>query len=208
MIEVRCAMLRTAGWLSFAAMAILAACTPAGGGAGGLIPVRSPLENLRHTIDSLAGDPQLRNSQIGVLIVNPRTSDTLYSRNADKLFIPASNMKIITGAVALALLGPEYRYRTTFVTRGAIRSGVLDGDLVVIGRGDPTVSDRVQQGDARTWMRRVADSLAARGITRVAGGLVRGGNAFPDSIYGTAGCGTTWTARAPPRLTNFSTMKE
>jgi D-alanyl-D-alanine carboxypeptidase/D-alanyl-D-alanine-endopeptidase (penicillin-binding protein 4) len=184
MIEVRRAILRTAERLSFAALAILAACTPAG--RGGIVPVRSPLQQLRHTIDSLAGKPEFRNSQIGVLIVNPQTGDTLYSRNAGKLFIPASNMKIITGAAALALLGPEYRYRTTFVTRGAIRGGVLDGDLIVIGRGDPTVSDRVQQGDARTWMRRVADSLSARGITRVAGGLVRGGNAFPDSIYGYA----------------------
>jgi D-alanyl-D-alanine carboxypeptidase/D-alanyl-D-alanine-endopeptidase (penicillin-binding protein 4) len=177
---------RTAARLSLAAIAILAACAPASGGRGGLVPARSPLETLRHTIDSLAGKPEFRNSQIGALIVNPRTGDTLYSRNANKLFVPASNMKILTGAVALALLGPEYRFRTTFVTRGAIRGGVLDGDLIVIGRGDPTVSDRAQQGDARTWMRRVADSLAARGITRVAGGLVRGGNAFPDSIYGYA----------------------
>ncbi len=184
MIEVSRAVLRAGGRLSLAAIAILAACTSVGRGAGGVVPVRSPLENLRHTIDSLAGNPEFTNSQIGVLIVNPRTGDTLYSRNAGKLFIPASNMKIITGAAALARLGPEYRYRTTFVTRGAIRGGVLDGDLIVIGRGDPTVSDRAQQGDARTWMRRVADSLAARGITRVAGGLVRGGNAFPDSIYG------------------------
>jgi D-alanyl-D-alanine carboxypeptidase/D-alanyl-D-alanine-endopeptidase (penicillin-binding protein 4) len=148
--------------------------------------VRSPLESLRHTIDSLANNAEFRNSQIGVLIINPRSGDSLYSRNAGKLCVPASNMKIITGAVALALLGPEYRFRTTFVSRGAIRGDVLDGDLIVIGRGDPTVSDRAQQGDARTWMRRVADSLAARGITRVAGGLVRGGNAFPDSIYGYA----------------------
>ena len=54
----------------------------------------------------------------------------------------------------------------------------------VIGRGDPTVSDRAEHGDARAWMRRVADSLGVRGIKRIAGGLVRGGNAFPDSIYG------------------------
>jgi D-alanyl-D-alanine carboxypeptidase/D-alanyl-D-alanine-endopeptidase (penicillin-binding protein 4) len=186
MIQVRGALLRATGWVSLAAMAILAACAPGGRGAGGVAPARSPLESLRHTIDSMAGNPEFRNSQIGVLIVNPRSGDTLYSRNAGKLFVPASNMKIITGAVSLALLGPEFRFRTTFVTRGAIRAGVLDGDLIVIGRGDPTVSDRAQQGDARTWMRRVADSLAARGITRVAGGLVRGGNAFPDSIYGYA----------------------
>jgi D-alanyl-D-alanine carboxypeptidase/D-alanyl-D-alanine-endopeptidase (penicillin-binding protein 4) len=121
---------------------------------------------------------------MGILVLNPESGDTLFSRNAGKLFMPASNQKILTGSVALALLGPDYRYRTAFVSRGAVRDSVLDGDLIVIGRGDPTVSNRAQQGNAITWMTRVADSLAARGIKRVAGALVRGGNAFPDSIYG------------------------
>ena len=138
----------------------------------GIQSIRSPLT------------PSFRNSNIGILIVKPGSIDTLYSRNAGRLFMPASNMKIITGSVALSLLGADYRYKTAFVTRGAIRDGALDGDLIVIGRGDPTVSDRAQQGDARTWMRRIADSLSARGIKRISGGLIRGGNAFPDSIYG------------------------
>jgi len=165
-----------------AVVLLLCACVPSTQGA--IRPALSPVESLRHSIDSLAADPQFRNSQIGILIVKPGSSDTLYSRNAGMLFIPASNMKIITGSVALAQLGADYRYRTAFVTRGAIRDGALDGDLIVIGRGDPTVSDRAQQGGARAWMVRAADSLAARGIKRIGGGLVRGGNAFPDSIYG------------------------
>lgn len=110
---------------------LVAACVPA---SGVPTPARSPLASLRHSIDSLAGDPQFRNSSIGILIVNPRSGDTLYSRNAGKLFMPASNMKIITGPVSLALLGPDYRYRTAFVSRGAIRDSVLDGDLIVVGR--------------------------------------------------------------------------
>ena len=163
----------------------VAGCAPTQGGTGPR-PARNPREALRHSIDSLVSNPQFRGSHIGLLVVNPATDDTLYSRNAGKLFVPASNMKIITGAVALALLGPEYRFQTTFASRGAVRDSVLDGDLIVIGRGDPTVSDRAQQGNAMTWMLRVADSLSARGIKRVSGRLVRGGNAFPDSIYGYA----------------------
>lgn len=121
---------------------------------------------------------------MGILVVNPATGDTLFSRNASKLFMPASNEKIITGSVALSLLGPDYRYKTAFVTRGAVRDSTLDGDLIVIGRGDPTVSNHAQQGNAMSWMARIGDSLAARGIKRVSGALVQGGNAFPDSIYG------------------------
>ena len=164
------------------ALVLVVACTPSTQGRG--TPALSPLEALRHSIDSLASNPMFRNSNIGILVVNPASGDTLFSRNAGKLFMPASNQKILTGSVALALLGPDYRYKTAFVSRGAVRDGVLDGDLIVIGNGDPTVSDRAQQGNASMWMTRIADSLATRGIKRVSGALVRGGNAFPDSIYG------------------------
>jgi D-alanyl-D-alanine carboxypeptidase/D-alanyl-D-alanine-endopeptidase (penicillin-binding protein 4) len=144
----------------------------------------SPLEALRHSIDSLASNPIFSNSNMGILVVNPQSGDTLFSRNAGKLFMPASNQKILTASVALALLGPDYRYKTSFVTTGTVQNGVLNGDVVVIGRGDPTVSNRAQQGNAMSWMLRVADSLTAHGINRISGALRRGGNAFPDSIYG------------------------
>ncbi|MEA2705383.1 MAG: hypothetical protein QOH22_171 [Gemmatimonadaceae bacterium] len=143
----------------------------------------SPRSELRHEIDSLTSQPEFRNAQWGVLIVNPRTGDTLYSRNAGKLFMPASNMKIITSAAALTLLGPDYRYRTTFLTDGEVRDSLLDGNLLVIGRGDPTVSDRMR-GTATTVMDALADSLRAHRINQISGSLARVGNAFPDSIYG------------------------
>lgn len=117
------------------------------------------------------------------MIVNPETGDTLYSRNAGKLFMPASNQKILTSAVALAQLGPDYRYQTVIARRGELKDSVLAGDLIVIGRGDPTMSDRVY-GSATRQMAAIADSIKARGINRVTGALRQGGNAFPDSIYG------------------------
>jgi len=150
----------------------------------------APRAELSHLIDSLTTQPEFRNAQWGVLIVNPRTGDTLYSKNAGKLFQPASNMKIVTSAAALTLLGPEYRYKTTFLTNGEKRDSLLDGDLLVIGRGDPTVSDQMQgrfigdrlHGLATTVMDALADSLRAHGIRQIAGSIARVGNAFPDSI--------------------------
>jgi D-alanyl-D-alanine carboxypeptidase/D-alanyl-D-alanine-endopeptidase (penicillin-binding protein 4) len=143
----------------------------------------SPRSELRHEIDSLTSQREFRNAQWGVLIVNPRTGDTLYSKNAGKLFMPASNMKIVTSAVALTLLGADYRYRTTFLTDGEVRDSLLDGNLLVIGRGDPTVSDRMR-GTATIVMDALADSLRAHRIRQISGSLARVGNAFPDSIYG------------------------
>ena len=135
-------------------------------------------------IDSLVGDPMFRSAHWGVLIVDPERGDTLYSRNAGKLFMPASNTKIITGAVALAQLGADYRYQTRILGAAPRRNGTVAGDLVVVGRGDPSFSDSLS-GDALAPFRLLADSLAARGVKRVTGRLIRGADTFSDSTLGT-----------------------
>src|SRR5436190_15043715 len=138
---------------------------------------------LRAAIDSMADAPEFHNAFWGILVVDPERGDTLYSRNAGKLFLPASNMKIVTGSVALEQLGPDFTYRTTLVARGPLRDGTLTGDLAVIGRGDPTISDHMWV-DAMIPLHAMADSLAARGMRRVAGRLVAAGNAFPGPALG------------------------
>ena len=134
-------------------------------------------------IDSMVNVPEFRNSHWGILIVDPARGDTLYSRNAGKLFMPASNQKILTGAVALARLGVDYRFRTAFVASGPVQDGVLQGDLLVMGSGDPSVSESMH-GDAMLPLRQAADSLYARGIRRIAGVVTSGRDAFPGDIYG------------------------
>lgn len=133
--------------------------------------------------DSLLAQPAWRNAQWGVLVVDPASGDTLLSHNAGKLFMPASNQKILTGATALALLGPDFRFVTRFATNGTVREGVLDGDLIVIGRGDPSFSDAMR-GDWHAAFRAMADSLAAHGVRAIGGAIRRGGDAFPDDMYG------------------------
>ena len=138
---------------------------------------------LRTFIDSMADAPEFSNAHWGILIVDPTRGDTLYSRNAGKLFMPASNMKIPTSATALTQLGPNYRYRTTFAARGTVANGTLDGDLLVIGRGDPSVSDHMFK-DAMIPLRLIADSIAARGIKRITGRVLPYGDAFPGDVFG------------------------
>ncbi|MEX0909185.1 MAG: D-alanyl-D-alanine carboxypeptidase, partial [Gemmatimonadaceae bacterium] len=93
------------------------------------------------TGDSVFHDPSFRTAMWGALIVDPATGDTLYSLNPRKLVMPASNMKVLTGAVALHLLGPDFRFRTTFAARCPAGRGRCT-ELLVTGRGDPTVSAR------------------------------------------------------------------
>jgi serine-type D-Ala-D-Ala carboxypeptidase/endopeptidase (penicillin-binding protein 4) len=139
-------------------------------------------------LDPIFDDPELAHAHWGVLVRSLDTGETLYERNSGRMFLPASNMKIFTGAAVLEALGPDHRYVTTVAPGGAIRNGVLQGPLVVVGTGDPTLSRRFQ-ADPRDAFRLWADSLRARGITRIAGGIVAVDTAFADP---TLGAGWMW----------------
>ncbi len=142
---------------------------------------------LRQFIDSLIDVPEFRSTNWGVLVVDPGRGETLYARNADKLFMPASNQKLLTGSTALTQLGPEYRWSTVLFARGPVREGVLAGDLVIRGNGDPSMSAHMQKGDALAPLRAIADSLRAHGVTRVRGQLVA------ESMFSDGPLGYGWS---------------
>ncbi len=169
-------------WIRAAALAAIVGCASAPR-SGAPAPQRDTPAAMRQAVDALLARPEFRNAQWGVLVVDPERGDTLYSRNAGKLFLPASNMKLVTTAVALARLGPDYRYATTLAARGPLRDGVLEGDLLVVGRGDPTVSDSTS-GNAMAPLDAMADSLAAAGVRGIAGRLVAASDAFPGPHLG------------------------
>jgi serine-type D-Ala-D-Ala carboxypeptidase/endopeptidase (penicillin-binding protein 4) len=139
---------------------------------------------LQQFVDSVVGLPQFANANWGILIVAPDRRDTLARVNADKLVMPASNMKLVTGAVALAKLGADYQWSTTFTRTGPVVGGVLRGDLVVTGSGDPTVSVAMR-GDPLTAFAPLIEALRNAGVTRIAG-TVRASDAqaFPGSPHG------------------------
>jgi D-alanyl-D-alanine carboxypeptidase/D-alanyl-D-alanine-endopeptidase (penicillin-binding protein 4) len=167
---------------SFGIVTLVAGCASSGAlHRGGT--ARNERTALVATIDSLADAPEFHNAFWGILVVDPERGDTLYSRNAGKLFLPASNMKVVTSSVALEQLGPDFTYRTSLVARGPIRDGTLAGNLAVVGRGDPTISDHMWT-DAMIPLHAMADSLAAHGVHRIAGKLVAAGDAFPGPVLG------------------------
>ena len=143
---------------------------------------------LTRMIDSMVNAPEFRTALWGVLIVDPEKHDTLYAHNAAKLFIPASNQKLVSSSVMLEQLGPEYRFRTTLAAHGTVANGTLNGDLAVIAAATRQ-SDRMLKGDAMTAMRGIADSLSQRGIRRITGNVVAVGDAMPGPV---AGAGWPW----------------
>ncbi|HLL82368.1 MAG TPA: D-alanyl-D-alanine carboxypeptidase/D-alanyl-D-alanine-endopeptidase, partial [Longimicrobium sp.] len=161
-----------------AAALALGACAPARP-ALAPAPARVPLAA---ALDSIFGDTLFARATWGVMFRSLETGETVYRRNAEKLFVPASNQKVVTAAFALETLGPGYRYRTAVEAEGPVRDGVLTGNLVVRGSGDPTISARF--GGVRPLFRAWADSLRARGITRIAGAIVGNDDVFDDVPLG------------------------
>jgi serine-type D-Ala-D-Ala carboxypeptidase/endopeptidase (penicillin-binding protein 4) len=128
----------------------------------------------------------------GLLIIDAQTGETLFEKNADSYFVPASNMKLFTTALALAKLGPDYRFHTTLETRGTISpDGKLAGDLVLVGRGDPNLSNRKFpyelkeefDGPPEKALAELADALAARGVKEISGDVVGDDSYFPRERY-------------------------
>jgi D-alanyl-D-alanine carboxypeptidase/D-alanyl-D-alanine-endopeptidase (penicillin-binding protein 4) len=134
-------------------------------------------------LDSIFADTAFDHAHLGAEFVSLRTGETLYRRNAARVFLPASNQKLFTGAAALETLGPAYRFRTTVSASGQLRDGVLHGDLIVRGSGDPTLSARFG-ASARSAFLAWADSLRTRGITTVRGGIVGVDSAFAGAPWG------------------------
>ena len=105
--------------------------------------------------------------------------------NADRLFVPASVLKVITVAAALEHLGADYHWLTRLTTQGAIADAVLDGDLVIEPGGDPTWGEELFDGGAAEPLAALARQIRARGLTRISGDLVVDASRFPGRPHPT-----------------------
>ena len=94
------------------------------------------VQRLQAKIEATLNDPLLASSNVGVKIVSLETGETLYEKDAEKLYHPASTMKLITAATALVKLGPNYRFETTLYADPVENSQIL-GNIYLKGGGDP-----------------------------------------------------------------------
>jgi D-alanyl-D-alanine carboxypeptidase/D-alanyl-D-alanine-endopeptidase (penicillin-binding protein 4) len=124
------------------------------------------------SFDSILKQPELSNAYYGIYIRRLDNEKVLYNYNSNKLLIPASNMKLVTTAAALSLLGRDFRFKTRLGYLGTLDGAELDGDLVLIGGGDPTLG--------LDCLDRFCLSLKQRGITSINGNLAVVDNYFVD----------------------------
>src|SRR5246127_783007 len=128
----------------------------------------------------------------GLLIADGSTGQVLFEENADKYFVPASNMKLFTTALALAKLSPDFRFRTTIeATAEPGANGKLHGPLYLVGRGDPNLSNRKFpyllkeefDGSSEKVIAELANAIVAKGIKEISGDIVGDESYFPRERY-------------------------
>lgn len=148
-------------------------------------PLAPAVRQLDAELDSAFNGVAFARASWGVIVQSRDNGQVMYRRNADHLFMPASNQKILTGATSLARLGADFRYHTPVLARGTRSGDTLRGDLVVVGRGDFTLSQHASGGtDILASLRPWADSLRARGIRTITGRVVGDASFFPGPVLG------------------------
>ena len=143
--------------------------------------------SLTTDLDAIFSDPVLSRALISARMDSLKTGETIYSKNADKLVMPASNMKIVTMSVAAEKLGWDFTYETRLEAVGNITDGILHGDLIVVGGGDPTILSN--DGGPAPLFAEWAAALRQAGIKRVNGRILGDDSFFDDD---TLGMGWSW----------------
>ena len=141
----------------------------------------SPLTASALAADLSALVPGNLRGRWGAMVVSLTRGDTLWHLQPGASMLPASTMKLFTSALALDRFGSAYQFRTEALRDGALGpDGVLTGNLVLRGDGDPSLSPRLFGGSPDGPMTQLAREVAASGIKRITGNIVADGSAFED----------------------------
>lgn len=134
--------------------------------------------SLKSEINNIMADSRMKNATTSVTVRKASTGEIVYEHYADKAVTPASTMKLLTGAAAMETLGENYRFPTSVLTEGKVVKGTLNGNLYLLGQGDPTLLKKHLDSFATT--------LAKQGIKKVSGNLV-GDDTWYDKVRLSAG---------------------
>ena len=140
----------------------------------------APLDKV---LDDILDDPAYAGATATALVVDLDSGAVLYEREADRRVLPASVVKWVTAVAAAERLGLDHTFETSILATGPVKGGVLSGDLVIRGDGDPSLGGDDPEGLVRAW----AKELSGAGVTQVAGELV-----VDPTIIGDPPLGAGW----------------
>ncbi len=145
--------------------------------------------NFQNTLNELLTQPEYKHSIVGIQIEDISSGEVLFELNSEKLMIPASTMKLVTTAAALEILGADYRFVTKIGFSGKVTEKKLDGDLIVVGGGDPALGSEYFRNEYENphFLNVWAQKLKAAGISQVDGNLILDG-----SLYDSENIPPTW----------------
>ena len=172
--------LRRSGGISALLAIVVLPCSAA-------LAAATSTSQLGGAIDAQIGQPRFVSASWGIAVASLDTGRTLYSHEADRLLQPASTAKLYTAAYVLDTLGTDYRIPTQLMGNGDIRSGRIDGPLILYGMGDPTLDSTGTNND---WADQLAAQLQSRGVRMVHGDLIADDSYFPGPLFGSG-----WEAR-------------
>ena len=134
---------------------------------------QSVTERLTKAINQLQSDSQFKHAAISLYVVDTKTSNVIFNKNADMGLAPASCQKVITSATAFELLGKDYRYKTTVEYNGALQNGLLNGDIVIKGNGDPTLGSwRWSETKEEIILKKITAAIVVKEIKKITGQIV------------------------------------
>jgi len=177
---------------------------------GSSAPTRSDaprsLDELKSRIEQIVRQPALEPGFFAVKIVSVDTGAVIYEQDANKFVRPASNMKLYTVATAFDRLTPDFHFITSVYAKEKPEDGKVKGDLVIYGRGDPSMAARFNDGDYFKGINDLADRIVAAGVKRVKGDLVGDESYFNGAPLGSGWEweDLTWSYGAPVSALNIN----
>ncbi|MCS6873381.1 MAG: D-alanyl-D-alanine carboxypeptidase/D-alanyl-D-alanine-endopeptidase [Pyrinomonadaceae bacterium] len=134
---------------------------------------RQNLTELQSKIREILTRDYLRRSRLGIKILSLDTGKVIFEEDSEKLFMPASNMKNFTVAAAIEKLTPNFTFVTSvYSSTKPDKDGILHSDLIIYGRGDPTISFGISSDDEINAMEKLADKIVSLGIKKIKGKLI------------------------------------
>ncbi len=141
------------------------------------------VDSISAQLDSLLAVPELANAITGIAVRSLTSGTMVYEKNAFTSLVPASNLKLLTTATALRLLGPNAHFTTKLYLTGSKQDSIFNGDVLLQGGGDPTLVWVDSLGGVPLFQH-FAIKLSEMGITEIKGRLIGDDNYFDDQEYG------------------------